>query len=316
MTKTEFFYPSHDGVHRIHAILWKPDGSVRGVVQLVHGICEYIDRYEPFAQFLVEHGFAVTGNDHLGHGKSVTDESEYGYFTDWNDLVADVRTLRVRTGEELKDAPYFILGHSMGSFVTRTYLIDYPGTVAGAMLSGTAYYSPAAATFGKWLTALGDPRQVNKLFYAISIGAYNKSFAPARTSADWICRDTRVVDAYLADPMCSFSTKGGMTHAMMAGLRRVCDPRELERMELSTPVYFFAGDADPVGSMGKGVRKVERLFRTAGCQDVACRLYPGGRHEMLNETNKDEVFADLLAWLEAHMRPSATRRELSDRIPV
>ena len=151
---------------------------------------------------------------------------------------------------------------------------------------------------GKLVTSLGDPKKVNKTFYKLSIGAYNKTCAPARTSADWICRDPQVVDAYLADPMCNFPTKGGMNHAMMAGLRLVCDAKELSKMDKSTPVYFFAGDADPVGSMGKGVRKVVQLFQRAGCQDVTLRLY---RHEMLNEVNREEVFADLLAWLEGHL---------------
>lgn len=301
MVKEEFFYPSSDGVHQIHAVLWKPEGPVRGVVQIVHGICEYALRYEPLAKFLTGQGFAVAGNDHLGHGQSVMDESEYGYFTNWWDLVYDVRALRLTLDSQFPDLPYFLLGHSMGSFVVRSYLIAYPGTVTGCALSGTAYYFPAEVAVGKLVTGLGDPKKVNKVFYALSIGAYNKTCAPARTSADWICRDPQVVDAYLADPMCNFPTKGGMNHAMMVGLRLVCDPKELAKMDQSTPVYFFAGDADPVGNMGKGVGKVVQLFQKAGCRDVTLKLYPGGRHEMLNEINKEEVFADLLAWLERHL---------------
>lgn len=301
MVKEEFFYPSADGEHTIHAVLWRPEGPVRGVVQIVHGICEYALRYEPFAQFLTGHGFAVTGNDHLGHGQSVKDPSEYGYFTQWSHLVRDVRALRELVGEKLPGLPYFLLGHSMGSFVARTYLIDYPGTVTGCALSGTAHHPPVGVALGKLVTSFGDPKKVNKVFYALSIGAYNKSFAPTRTSADWICRDPQVVDAYLADPMCNFPTKGGMNHAMMTGLGRVGDLRELAKMDKSTPVYFFAGDRDPVGSMGRGVRKVYALFQKAGVRDLTLKLYPGGRHEMLNETNKDQVFADVLAWLEEQL---------------
>ena len=301
MVKEEFFYPSADGEHTIHAVLWRPEGPVRGVVQIVHGICEYALRYEPFAQFLTGHGFAVTGNDHLGHGQSVKDPSEYGYFTQWSHLVRDVRALRELAGEKLPGLPYFLLGHSMGSFVARTYLIDYPGTVTGCALSGTAHHPPVGVALGKLVTSFGDPKKVNKVFYALSIGAYNKSFAPTRTSADWICRDPQVVDAYLADPMCNFPTKGGMNHAMMTGLGRVGNARELAKMDKATPVYFFAGDRDPVGSMGRGVRKVYALFQKAGVRDLTLKLYPGGRHEMLNETNKDQVFADVLAWLEEHL---------------
>lgn len=299
MGMEEFFYPSADGDHRVHATVWLPQGEVKGVVQLVHGICEYIQRYAPFAAFLNANGYAVCGNDHLGHGKSVKDPSEYGFFTDWGVLVKDVHTLRTTMGERFPGAPYFLLGHSMGSFVARTYLIDYPGTLTGCILSGTGQESGATVAAGRALTRLGDPRKVNKLFYKLSIGAYNNAFKPTRTSADWICRDEGVVDAYLADPLCSFQTTAGMNHAMMKGLRYVGSMKNLRRMDKTTPIYFFAGDRDPVGAMGKGVKKVAGWFREVGCQDVTVKLYPGGRHEMLNETNKDEVFGDTLGWLES-----------------
>lgn len=300
MAMEEFFYPSADGVHSIHATVWLPEGEVKGVVQLVHGICEYIQRYAPFAAFLTAHGYAVCGNDHLGHGGSVKDESEYGFFTNWWDLTRDVYALRRTMGQRFPGVPYFILGHSMGSFVTRTYLMDYPGTVTGAILSGTGQESAVSVAAGKLLTGLGDPHKVNKLFYKLSIGAYNNAFKPSRTRADWICRDEAVVDAYLADPLCNFFTKAGMNHAMMEGLQYIGNKKNLQKMDKATPIYFFAGDHDPVGAMGKGVTKVAGWFREVGVRDVTVRLYPGGRHEMLNEINKEEVFADTLAWLEAH----------------
>lgn len=299
MGMEEFFYPSADGEHQVHATVWLPEGEVRGVVQLVHGICEYIQRYAPFAEFLNANGFAVCGNDHLGHGKTAKGPEEYGFFTDWTCLVKDVRALRLTMGARFPDRPYFLLGHSMGSFVARTYLLDYPGTLTGCILSGTGQESPATVAAGKFLTSLGDPHKVNKLFYELSIGAYNNAFKPCRTSADWICRDTAVVDAYLADPLCNFQTTAGMNHAMMKGLQYVGSRKNLQKMDKDTPVYFFAGDKDPVGAMGKGVLKVAGWFRAAGCADVTVKLYPGGRHEMLNETNKAEVFADTLAWLES-----------------
>ncbi len=301
MEREEFFYPSADGVHQIHAVLWRPEGQVRGVVQLVHGICEYILRYEPFARFLTDHGFAVTGNDHLGHGQSVSDPSEYGYFTQWDPLVRDVAALRETVGARFPGAPYFMLGHSMGSFVARTYLIDYPGTLTGCILSGTTHYSPPEVVIGKLITRIGDPREVNRVFSAVSTGAYSRSFRQARTSADWISRDPEVVNAYLADPLCSFTTKGGMNRAMMTGLGRVGSRRELSKMDPATPIFFFAGDHDPVGGRGRDVKKVKALFDEAGCRDVSIKLYPGGRHEMLNETNRQEVYGDVLAWLEKYL---------------
>ena len=298
----EFVYPSADGIHQIHAYLWMPEGEVRGVVQIVHGICEYILRYDHFARFLNDHGFAVTGNDHLGHGHTALGPEEYGYFSDWNHIVTDVHTLREQMGEQFTGLPYFILGHSMGSFVTRTYLINYPGTLTGCILSGTGQESRINVALGKFMSGLGDPRNVNKILFNISIGGYNRAFRPNRTTDDWTCRDEAVVDARLTDPLCNFMTTAGMNHAMMSGLQYVRDKANLAKMDKDMPVYFFAGDADPVGAMGKGVRKVAGWFREAGVKDVTVKLYPGGRHEMLNEINKDEVYADTLAWIGEHMK--------------
>ncbi len=299
---TEFTYPSCDGVHTVHAALWLPeDGRPKAVVQLVHGICEYILRYDPFARFLASHGFAVVGNDHLGHGKTAKSPAEYGFFTDWDMLVKDVYALRRSTGERFPDLPYFLLGHSMGSFVARTYLIDYPGALTGCILSGTGQESAATVALGKLLTGIGDPHKVNKLFYTLSIGAYNNAFKPTRTPADWICRDEAVVDKYLADPQCNFKTTAGMNHAMMCGLQYIAKKENLARMDKDTPIYFFSGDRDSVGAMGKGVNKVAGFFREAGVKDVSVKLYPDGRHEMLNELNKEEVYADVLTWLHAHL---------------
>ncbi len=300
--RQEFTFPSSDGEHQVHAVLWMPEGEPRAVVQLVHGICEYILRYEPFARFLTARGFAVCGHDHLGHGLTAKGREEYGFFTDWRHLVKDVRSLREQMGRRFPEKPYFLLGHSMGSFVARTDLIDYPGTLSGWILSGTGQEPPVTVAAGKLLTGLGDPHKVNKLFYKLSIGAYNNNFKPTRTAADWICRDEKVVDAYLADPLCNFQTTAGMNHAMMEGLQYVGSRANLDKMDKDTPVYFFAGDADPVGAMGKAVEKVAGWFRRAGVKDVTMKLYPGGRHEMLNETNKEEVFADTLAWIEEHMK--------------
>lgn len=301
-TRKEFTYLSSDGVHQVHAVLWLPDGDVKGVVQLVHGICEYALRFDPFARYLSEHGFAVTGNDHLGHGLTAKGPEEYGYFTDWWDVVHDVRSLRETVGQLLPGIPYFLLGHSMGSFVARTYLIDYPGTLTGAILSGTGQEPAVVVALGKLLTGMGNPHKVNKLFYNLSIGAYNRQFAPNRTSMDWISRDTEHVNVSLADPMYNFKTTAGMNHAMMSGLQYVAKKENLKRMDRDTPVYFFAGDADPVGACGKTVKKVADWFCQAGVKDIEIKLYPGGRHEMLNETNKEEVYADTLAWIERHMK--------------
>ena len=300
--RKEFFFPSSDGEHQVHAVLWLPEeGSPKAVVQIVHGICEYALRYEDFALFLTQHGYAVAGSDHLGHGLTARGPEEYGYFTDWFQLTRDVRTLRTLMGERFPGIPYFLLGHSMGSFQARTYLIDYPGTLDGCILSGTGQENALTVAFGKFVTSLGDPHKVNKLFLNLSLGAYNRKFAPNRTTADWVSRDEALVDKYLADPLCNFRTTAGMNHAMMVGLQYIADKKNLAKMDPDTPVALFSGDADPVGGMGKGVKTVHGFFREAGCRDLTMKLYPGARHEILNEINREEAYADILGWLDARI---------------
>ena len=302
----DFSYPSCDGLHAVHAREWTPEGAPRGVVQIVHGVAEHIGRYDPAARFLASRGYAVCGGDHLGHG--LTAGGKFGYFgpkNGWDLVVRDVRRLRELEGEKHPKLPYVILGHSMGSFLTRTYLIRWPGTVDAAVLSGTGQESAAAVAFGKALSGAlcrtRGPDYVSKTVNDLSLGAYNRAFRPNRTSSDWISRDEAAVDAYLADPLCTFIPTVGMFRDMMGGLQFIADKGNLSNRDPDTPVCFLSGDNDPVGSMGKGVRKVEEMFRSAGCKDVTVKLYPGGRHEMFNEINRQEVFDDLLAWIESKL---------------
>lgn len=303
----EFFYPSSDGTHRCYAKEWLPEGPPRAVVQLVHGVAEYVGRYAAFASWLAGRGFLVAGEDHLGHGRTAG-EGEFGYFgpkNGWSLVTRDIRRLRELEGEKYPEVPYFILGHSMGSFFTRTYLIDYPGTVTGAILSGTGQENAATVAGGKLLCGLickaKGPGSRSSLVHNMALGAYNKQFAPNRTSSDWISRDEAVVDAYLRDPFCTFMPTVGMYRDMMGGLQYIADAKNLKKMYKTTPVYFFSGDRDPVGQNGRGVEKVAGAFRAAGCTDVTVKLYPNGRHEMLNELNRQEVFQDVLSWLEAKL---------------
>ena len=230
VTKQEFTFPSSDGIHSIHAMEWREeDASPRAVLQLVHGVSEYVGRYDHFARFLAEHGFVVCGEDHLGHGLTV-DDGKYGYFGEkdgWKHVITDVHRMREIAGERWPGLPYFIMGHSMGSFLTRMYLLRWPGTVTGAILSGTGQESRLNVALGrrialherKKLGAEGHSDTVQK----VSLGAYNKKFAPNRTTADWISRDERVVDAYLADPLCQFTPSVSMFADMMEGLKFIGD---------------------------------------------------------------------------------------------
>ena len=302
----EFTFPSKDGAHQCNASLWTPEGAPRAVVQIVHGVAEHIGRYDPAAHFLASHGYVVCGGDHLGHG--LTAGGKFGYFgpkNGWDFVAQDVRRLRELAGERYPGLPYVILGHSMGSFLTRTYLIRWPGTVNAAVLSGTGQESAAAVAFGKALSGAlckaKGPDYVSKTVNDLSLGAYNRAFKPNRTPSDWLSRDEAQVDIALADPLCSFMPTVAMFRDMMGGLQFIADKDGLSKMNKDTPIYFLSGDNDPVGAMGAGVRKVEGMFRSAGCKDITVKLYPGGRHEMFNEINRQEVFDDLLAWIESKL---------------
>ena len=306
----EFFFPSSDGSHQAFARLWLPEKSTppRGVVQIVHGVAEYVERYDHFARYLAVHGFLVCGEDHLGHGKTAAPDGKFGWFAPhggWELVTADIHSLRQQMGERYPNIPYFLLGHSMGSFLTRTYLCRYPGTVDGAILSGTGQEPPLLVGFGKLLASLialiFGSDHVSPLVHSLSLGAYNRQFAPNRTSADWVSRDEKVVDTYMADPLCQFIPTVGMYRDMLGGLQYIASRRALSQMDPSTPVYLFSGDRDPVGTSGKGVRKVYGFFRDAGTADLQMKLYPEGRHEMLNELNRDQVYADVLSWLDHHL---------------
>lgn len=300
----QFRFPSSDGTHTCFAQEWVPQGEPRAVVQVVHGVAEHVGRYDNVAQFLAQRGYLVCGEDHLGHGRTVED-GRYGSFAPtggWQLVVSDVNALRLLEREKRPDLPYVMLGHSMGSFLTRTYLIQYPGTVDAAVLSGTGQEPGIAVALGKLLAGLECRRLgwegVSPAVDFLSLGAYNRKFKPNRTKADWISRDEAQVDAYLADPLCRYPSSVSMFRDMMGGLQYIAKRENLARMNPNTPIFFLSGDQDPVGGMGAGVRKVYRMFQHAGCRDLTLKLYPGGRHEMFHETNQQEVLSDLLAWLE------------------
>jgi len=305
----EFTFPSTDGEHQIWASLWLPDAEApKAVVQIVHGISEYVNRYDHFARWLADRGYAVCGEDHLGHGRTGKQDSKFGFFArhdGWTLVTADVRSLRRQMGEQFPGIPYFLLGHSMGSFLTRTYLCRYPGEVSGAILSGTGQEPALIVGAGKLLANLiglfKGYDSISPLVHSLSLGAYNKQFAPNRTTADWISRDEAVVDAYLADPFCQIMPTVGLYRDMLGGLQYIAGARALSQMDPSTPVYIYSGDQDPVGANGAGVKKVYGFFERHGTRDLSLKLYAQGRHEMHNEHNKEEVFADVLDWLERHL---------------
>jgi len=308
MTKIrEFTYPSSDGKTQLHAMEWLPEEQApRAVLQIAHGVSEYIARYDGFARYLNEQGIAVVGNDHLGHGGSEGETPVYfGEKDGWTHVVDDLYTLHLMTQDRWPQLPSFIMGHSMGSFLVRSYLIRYPGTVTGAVIMGTGY-QPAAVIAAGRLVARAEARRhgrsaVSPLVNKMAFGSYNKGLTPHRTEFDWLSVDCGNVDRYVADPMCGKPGTVGVFLDMMDGFAFNQNPENLKKMDPSTPVLFVSGACDPVGGSGKGVRQAYQSFLNAGVKDVQLKLYDGLRHEILNEKEKDQVRADILAWLEKHL---------------
>lgn len=308
MEKQEFSFLSADGKTSIHAAAWIPAVPVRAIVELSHGVSEHILRYEPLASYLTQRGFAVIGHDHLGHGSSVIPGAPRLYLGppgSWETATRDLDTCRRLARERFGRLPLFLLGHSMGSFLARTYLIRYPGTVDGAILVGTGQMSPAVLAAGSTLARaecrrLGET-QISPLVERLAFGPYNKPFSPARTPYDWLSLDPSNVDAYLADPLCGGIPTVGLFRELLNGLRLIRDPRALRNMNLATPVLFLSGAMDPVGGCGRGVQAAFRSFQRAGVRDVSLRLYPQLRHEILNEASREDVYQDLCQWLECHL---------------
>ena len=223
----------------------------------------------------------------------------------WSWVVEDLYARRELAGRRYPGLPVFLLGHSMGSFLARTYLIRYPGTVAGAVLMGTGQMPPAVVAAARALAAkearkAGDARP-SPLVNRLAFEAYNRKFAPNRTAYDWLSVRTENVDDYLADPLCGGDPTIGLFREMLGGIAYIEKRENLKRMNRNTPVLFLSGQDDPVGDMGKGVRRAYRSFRRAGVRDVEMKLYPGARHEILNEACGETVCADVYRWLEAHL---------------
>ena len=300
----DFYFQSSTGRTSIHALKCVPDGKPRAVVQIAHGIAEHIDRYKPFMEFLANNGFVVAGNDHLGHGKSIRVPKEQGFFAEkdgWWRVVDDMDKLHDNMSKEYPELPYVLFGHSMGSFLTRTYLIKHPDEYDAVILSGTGHQSPAlvlggnaaASVMAKLNGAMGDGAKLDLLAF----GTYLSKIENPRTKFDWLSRDAEQVDKYIADPLCGFVGKIGLYRDMMQGIKFITNEKNIAQMNKEKPVYFMSGDGDPVGDYGKGVERAYKAFCNAGLHDVFMRLYPGGRHEMLNETNKEQVYQDILNWL-------------------
>ena len=303
----DFTLPSTVPGRMLHAFRCIPEGEVRAIVQLSHGMVEFIDRYKPLAEDLAGRGILVTGHDHLGHGGSIRTKDDYGYFAqpDGNRAVLDdLHAMTTLTKQLYPGVPYFLLGHSMGSFYARQYLCEYGAELDGAILMGTGYQPKALVTLARTvcrvLAVFFGWQHRSKLVRDLSFLGYNKGLE-GRTPHDWLNRDPAEVDKYRADERCTFIFTLNAYYSMFTGILRLYDPDFLNRMPKDLPLLFLAGDADPVGEQSKGVQRAIDSLKAVGVQNITQKFYPGARHELLMELNRQEVFADIGNWLDQQL---------------
>jgi alpha-beta hydrolase superfamily lysophospholipase len=300
----EFTFASVDKKD-IQAYCWLPENGIKYVVQIAHGMAEHATRYDHFAKFLNQHGIAVYANDHRGHGKTAGNLENRGFFAEkngWMLCKEDLHELSLIIKKENPSVPLILLGHSMGSFLSRTYLAFYGKELNACILSGTASHPALLLAAGSMIAGLQSffmgKKHLSKLLDKMSFGAYNKKIPAARTAFDWLSRDNEIVDRYVADDYCGFVCSSGFFHDLFSGLKFINKQKNIDKTPSSLPLLFIAGGEDPVGDYTKGVEMAVNRFKKAGVKNITYNVYPGCRHEILNEINKEEVYADLLKWIE------------------
>jgi len=310
MAAAEFRFPTSDG-QSLFARSWLPETPPRAIVQIAHGLVEHSQRYARFAAALNRAGFGVYANDHRGHGHSAA-AADLGFLAasdGWRRCLDDLWTLNRQIAATHSGLPIVLFGHSMGSILARGFAAEHGEALAALVLSGangrppaTAALGPPIARFERW--RLG-PRGKSKLLKAMMFGAFNQPFKPARTEFDWLSRDPAEVDAYIADPLCGFDFSTQLVIDLLDGLKPLLAPSELARIPKRLPIYVMSGARDPVGAT---LQSLLDAYRASGL-GVTARVYPDARHELLNETNRDEVAADLVAWLDGVL-PKASESSL------
>lgn len=302
----DFYFDSACGI-RLHGYRWEPAGAPKGIVQIIHGIAEHVARYDDFARYLNSLGYLVVAEDHMGHGKSICEEVPQGYFAGgWDAAVEDCCRLMEQTIAEFPGVPYILFGHSMGSFLARSVLIKRPDSgIKAAVICGSAWMPGLVIRGGKLLSGLlmrGEAaKQPSKQLQGVMFSGYGKRIENPRTPCDWLSRDEAVVDLYMADPLCGFAPTPALANAMMSGLLYIQNAENLKRMNKELPVHFVAGGEDPVGAYGEGVCEAVRRFIGSGMKHVSVKLYPGCRHEIHNELNKEEVYKDISDWMDGNI---------------
>ncbi len=306
MNVQESFVTALDG-SEIYLRKWLPERDPRGIIQIAHGMTEHAGVYTDFIAALLEAGYGVYGHDHKGHGKTVKREEDYGHFkpnVGWNEAVSDVIFVSETIRKE-QTCPLFLLGHSMGSFLSRRAVQLKGELYDGFLISGTGGNPGILGSIGHKVATiemkLRGEKTKSPMLNFLSFGNFNSHFKPNRTKFDWLSSDNNQVDKYIADPLCGFICTTSFYRELFSGVLEVNKLEEFKKTPKNLPIHIFSGDRDPVGDMGKGVKEVYENYKKCEVKDVTLRLYENGRHEMFHEVNKDEVFQDLISWLDKHI---------------
>lgn len=302
----EIGFPSGDGKNRIHAEVYEPaSGKARGIVQICHGMIDYVGRYKELADYLTGKGFIVCGGDHLGHGGTVSDPSDYGFFASkdgYKIVIDDVYRLNRIMKDEHNDLPIFLLGHSMGSFMARLYALKYPESISGLIIHGTGGKNPLLV-MGKALVGLlrffRGERHRSKLVTALAFGSYNSTFPKEEGPHAWLTRDIPTVSGRDSDPKTNFLFTLSAYGDLFAALGESNSDGFYSNYPISLPTLIMSGECDPVGNYGKGPREVYNGLSKRGVMNLRIKMYEDARHELFNELNRDEVFGDIAEWLES-----------------
>jgi alpha-beta hydrolase superfamily lysophospholipase len=302
MNHTTFWLTANDH-SRLYVNQWLPDAPPKALIMVSHGMAEHGGRYVRLAEALCGAGYGVFALDQRGHGRTA-DEGTLGLFAEqdgWSKVVGDLASLNQHIGQQQPGVPIILLGHSMGSYIAQAYLLHHSASLHGAVLSGSNFQPVALYRAARLITRAERLRQGlrgrSALIECLSFGSFNQAFKPNRTAFDWLSRDPDEVDRYLHDPLCGFRCTNQLWFDLLGGLQQISKASNLAQIDPGLPILVIGGECDPV-SEGKRLKSLAHALREAGCQNLQLNIYPQARHEVFNETNRDEVTADVLTWLD------------------
>ena len=308
MKKEDFSFLSNDKSTQIHAILCYPsEGKITRVMQIIHGMTEYIDKYIPFMEYLTSYGFIVVGHDQLGHGSSFTNSEDQGYFGEPDpnlNLIEDIHTLKTIIQKKYNQLPYFMLGHSMGSYLLRQYITIYNDNLAGVLLLGTGFVPPCATSLALklisiWACFKGWKHRSNFIHKLISGSEIKKWDTTGKDlNNSWLTRDPEMAKKLITDKKSNFIFTLNGFYGLLQCVNYVCNNSNIVKVKSTLPILFLSGKCDLVGDYGKGVIKSAEIMRNIGSIDVTVKLFENDRHELLCELDRNDVYNYILNWVE------------------